>query len=363
MINENFNYRKHYMTKKELVFVGWINKGKVPVVGETVKNQYLISELQKYCKVIPLDFYQKNRHPWIYLQALWTFLLHPHASIVLSTSAKNVYSMLKVFKALGVKRNIIHWVVGGAFGNLVKEGVFDTDVFNYVSFNLVQCHAMVTQLKECGITNAKYVSNFKDIKYYPPLEKYLEERRTNKIIRFVYLSRIHPDKGCNYIFEAVKILNQAGFEDKFIVDFYGKPDEKYKNDFLNQINHYKNVSYNGVLNLREKEGYDTLASYHAMLFPTFHSSEGFAGVFIDAFIAGLPVLASDWAYNSESLQNGKNGIIYPVHDVNAIVETMNNCIIGKTDLFEMARNARAEAAKYEAKNVINEDYLKEIGLL
>ena len=94
--------------KKDVIFVGWIDRNSVPVVGETVKNQHIIAELEKYCNVIPLDFYQKKKRPWIYLQAVWTFVTHPKASVILSTSAKNVYFMLKVMKGLKVKRHIIH---------------------------------------------------------------------------------------------------------------------------------------------------------------------------------------------------------------------------------------------------------------
>ena len=279
-----------------------------------------------------LDFYQKHKHPWIYLQAIWTFFTHPNASIILSTSAKNVYAMLKLFKTLGVKRNILHWVVGGAFGNLVREGQFDSNVFNYVKYNLVQCHDMITQLKEVGITNVKFVSNFKNIKYYPPLESRLKDRRESATMKFVFLSRIHPAKGCNYIFDAAKILNEKGYENQYIIDFYGKPDETYKESFMEKVKSFNNVSYHGVLNLKENSGYDILATYHAMLFPTFHPSEGFAGVFIDAFIAGLPVLASNWAYNSECIKDGELGIIYPSHDTEALVQVMEDCINKKNNL-------------------------------
>ena len=54
---------------KNILFVGWVNQGRAPVDGETTKNQFILAELKKYCKVMVLDFYQKNRHPWIYLQA------------------------------------------------------------------------------------------------------------------------------------------------------------------------------------------------------------------------------------------------------------------------------------------------------
>jgi glycosyltransferase involved in cell wall biosynthesis len=348
---------------KQVIFVGWISKGSIPVVGETVKNQYIIEELRKYCEVIELDFYQKNKHPWIYLQAIWAFMRYPHASIILSTSAKNVYAMLKLLKGLGVKRHIIHWVVGGAFPQLVKEGRFKADVFNYVSMNLVQCRDMIDQLKEAGVNNGKYVSNFKRIDYYPDFEQSLRLRSQEKVIRFVFLSRVHPAKGCDYIVYAVKSLNNSGYRDRFIVDFYGKFDESYQKEFLKSIENVENISYKGMLNLKEPKGYDVLSSYHAMLFPTFHPSEGFAGIFIDAFIAGLPVLASDWAYNAECIENGKTGIIFPTHDVAALKHTIKECIDGKIDLEVMAKNARAEASKYEAHNVLNKEYIKEIGLI
>ena len=128
------------------------------------------------------------------MQAFWAFVRYPHASIILSTSAKNVYAMLKLMKGLGVKRHIIHWVVGGAFPQLVKDGKFKADVFNYVDLNLVQCHDMVNQLKEAGINNVKYVSNFKKVDYYPDIEQALKLREAEKVVRFVFLSRVHPAK-------------------------------------------------------------------------------------------------------------------------------------------------------------------------
>lgn len=47
---------------KQILFVGWVNQGRAPVDGETTKNQFILAELKKYCKVTVLDFYEKNRH-------------------------------------------------------------------------------------------------------------------------------------------------------------------------------------------------------------------------------------------------------------------------------------------------------------
>lgn len=348
---------------KKVIFVGWVNQGRAPVDGETTKNQYIIAELKKYCKVIVLDFYEKRRHPWVYVQALWALLTKPQATIIFSTSAKNVYAILRLFKRLHVRRDIIYWVIGGAFSKHVRDGRFKADVFNYIKYNLVQCPSMIDELKEAGVTNARFVSNFKPIPYYPDLEKALAARAKSETIRFVFLSRVMPSKGCDYILEAVRQLNAKGLQPRFTVDFYGKIDADYREPFMKEVSRLGNVTWHGLLDLRTNEGYDILASYHAMLFPTFHPSEGFAGVMIDAFIASLPVLASDWVHNTEAITDGKQGIIYPVHNVEALINVMEKCILGQVDLQAMARNARTEAPKYEAKNALSEDYLKSIGLV
>jgi glycosyltransferase involved in cell wall biosynthesis len=348
---------------KQVLFVGWVNQGKAPVDGETTKNQYIIAELRKHCKVTVLDFYQKNRHPWIYFQALWAFIIQPKATIILSTSAKNVYGMLKLFKALNVRRDIIHWVIGGAFGKHIQEGRFKAGIFNYVKYNLVQCKGMIAELESAGVNNAKFVSNFKPITYYPDLEKAIADRQASDKLRFVFLSRIMPDKGCDYLLKAIQMLNGKGLQDKFVVDFYGKIDASYQKTFMQKLNNLGNANYKSLLDLRTTEGYDTLATYHAMVFPTYWKGEGFAGVFIDAFIAGLPVLASNWAYNAEILSGEQLGLVYPTHDVTALANTMERCIQGKVDLTGMAIRARAEAIKYQADRVMTEEYLKSIKLL
>lgn len=352
------------MTKqKQAIFVGWVNKGKKPVDGETTKNQYIIAELEKFCNLTILDFYDKKSHPWIYLQAAWAFISKPQSTIIFSTSAQNVYSFLKLLKKIGLRRNIIHWVIGGAFATHVLKGRYSADVFNSVKFNLVQCKGMVTELEKAGVTNAKFVSNFKPIKYYPDLTECHKKRDESGKMRFVFMSRIMLDKGCDYILKAIEELNKKGYEDKYIVDFYGKVDVPYKKYFEPALEKIDNANYYGLLDLKSNAGYDTLATYHAMLFPSFWRGEGFAGVFIDAYIAGLPILASNWAHNSEGVIDGKTGVLYPVHDVEALIETMESAINGRYDLQTMSENSRKEAPKFQADLAVNKEYLRSIGLV
>lgn len=345
--------------KKRAILIGRINQGQLPIGGETGKNQVLVSVLQKYVDVVALDFYRNKQRPWIYLQTLWALLRYPDASIILSTTASNIYPLLKAFKALGLKRNIIHWIIGGEFDKLVNKGKFDVEVLNVAQWHLAESREMMNNLKNCGLKEVRYVPNFRKI---PQLPKACHEHKDDKV-RFVYMSRIMKEKGVGEIMQCAERLNSQLYQDRFAIDFYGRLDESYQEEFYQTIATLPNAEYKGVLNLNEISGYETLASYQAMLFPTFHQSEGFAGAIIDAYIAGVPVIASEWNHNKEVVRDGETGIIVPVHDIETLTKTMRDIIDGNIDLSLMAANAKKEAEKYSAENTINEDFLKELGIL
>jgi glycosyltransferase involved in cell wall biosynthesis len=88
--------------------------------------------------------------------------------------------------------------------------------------------------------------------------------------KFVFFSRVHPDKGCQMIVNCAKRLNDLGYKEHFLVDFYGAIDKDYK-DFPNIVSDVPNVSYKGFLNVQQNDGYDTLSAYDIMLFPTYWS--------------------------------------------------------------------------------------------
>ena len=222
---------------------------------------------------------------------------------------------------------------------------------------LVESNKMKDQLEAHGIKGVKQVANFKPIHYYPKVSLCKDGK-----IRFVFVSRIMPDKGCDYIVEAAKLLNEKGQEKNFSIDFYGKIADSYKKIFEQKLEILPNVNYNGFLNLRENAGYDRLAEYDVMLFPTYWRGEGFAGVFIDAFIAGLPLIATDWAHNRQFLEEGKTALFIPVHNVKFLVETMQKCIEDNVKINEMKAACQQEAEKYNINNVVTEQLLKEIGI-
>lgn len=345
--------------KNEVIIIGWVNYRKPAVCGETMKNQLLINRLEQLglnCYV--MDFYKWRKRPQIFLKLFYTLVVKRKATIIFSTSTENVYPMMKLMKFISWRQNTVHWVIGGSLGEKVIRGIYRSDVIGYMKWTLVESNIMLKQLTSMGVKNVIQVPNFKPIDYIP-----IKGNTISKKIKFVFLSRIIPEKGCNDIISSVEILNEKGFIDSFSVDFYGKIAEDYEQEFINKVNKIDNVTYCGFMNLNEKHGYDLLASYDIMLFPTFWKGEGFAGIFIDAFIAGLPIIASDWAHNRQFLEEGKTALFIPVHDINALSEKMKECILGKYDLVLMSNICQKEASKYNINNVVTESLLKKVNIL
>lgn len=341
------------------IIIGWINKNKPADCGETMKNQLMIQKLTELgVKCYLADFKNWRKHPWVFLQLLWFMFVHHDATLIFSTSTQNVYPMMKLMARIKWKQHTVHWVIGGSLGQKVKDGEYQANIIGYMDYTLVESNLMKQQLTGCGVKNVLQVPNFKPINYYP---KHLGIHGDK--LKFVFLSRIMPEKGCDYILDVAKMLNDNGYAQKYEIEFYGKIAESYNEVFEHKVSSLPNVHYAGFLNLRENSGYDKLASYDVMLFPTYWKGEGFAGIFIDAFISGVPIIASDWAHNRQFLKENETALFVPVHDVEALFFKMQQCVDGVYPLEKMSNKCQEEAQKYDINKVITKGLLKRLEII
>lgn len=106
-----------------------------------------------------------------------------------------------------------------------------------------------------------------------------------------------------------------------------------------------------------------MSHYDVFLFPTYYKGEGFPGSVIDAYIAGLPIIASDWHFNKDVIKDGETGFIIPPQDEEALYKSMLSLIRDKTVLRQMRDNCLSEAKRYDVNNVLNEDVLRKVGII
>jgi glycosyltransferase involved in cell wall biosynthesis len=96
---------------------------------------------------------------------------------------------------------------------------------------------------------------------------------------------------------------------------------------------------------------DTLRSCFAILFPTYFACECFAGTALDAFSARIPIIANDWLYNSEVIEDHRNGFIYPFRDNDRAAEILYELYTDK-NLYKNIQNGCEESMSRFSTDVV-----------
>ena len=342
----------------QLLFIGGLGAAH-EFGGELTKNKFLTKRLRDFVdKLIIVDTYRSRSKPWRLWKLPFILLINPNTPIIFSTSYGNVYWLHRILKVVFPKRKIVLWVIGGDLHLEVEKGRYRVDVLKSLQYLLVEGQAMKDALCGQGVENVKVMPNFKDISLFSPLHCHTPYT-PSKVLRLVFFSRIMPDKGCDLILDLAHKLNERGYKDKFVIDFYGPIAPDYSKRFSSILDTLPNVHYQGTLDLLSGAGYVTLASYHLTLFPTFWSGEGFPGVIVDSFISGLPILSSDWGLNKE-LVDKETGFVVPAHNTTDMLSIVSDVINGGIDLEPLAQTARQRATNYDVNHLITNDLIVEI---
>lgn len=345
------------MKRQKIVFIGPAGGGDAPQNGASAKNYHLMKYFQKKgVNVISVDTENWRKNPFILVKLACIIILNPKAKYIIATNNMSSYRVLQIMSLFPGKRSVIYWIIGGSIADWIKDGKVKATPFKLVDYFLAEGKKMQKTFAEVGFNNTIYVPNFKCIDYLPEIKD-----KDNNKVRFVFLSRIIPEKGCNAIIEAVELLNK-NYKNKFLVDFYGPFEAEYESRFKEKISGIDNISYKGFLDLRNQKNYDQLADYSAMLFPTYWPGEGFPGIIIDAFVSGLPVIATDWRLNADIIEDGKTGIILKENTVYALADAMAAMINNPESIQKMSRECHNSAMNFDIKNVVSDELLEKIGI-
>jgi glycosyltransferase involved in cell wall biosynthesis len=97
---------------------------------------------------------------------------------------------------------------------------------------------------------------------------------------------------------------------------------------------------------------------HAIFFVLSSRFEGFGIVIIEALACETPVIATNCESGpSEIIENGKNGLLVPVEDVESLKMAMDKLFYDKELHVKLKTNARRSVKKYDIKNIAK-DWIK-----
>lgn len=105
-----------------------------------------------------------------------------------------------------------------------------------------------------------------------------------------------------------------------------------------------------------------LQQHDVLAFPSRAWSEGHPGAIIEAFFAGLPVIASDLPGPSEIVRDGVNGLIVKTGDREAFAAAMTRLAADRELRRRLADGARAAASGFDQERVLPE-LVEALGLI
>lgn len=159
------------------------------------------------------------------------------------------------------------------------------------------------------------------------------------------------EKGIADAVKTVIEVNQSLGRTVFSLDIYGQVDEN-QTDWFEELRKIfpDYIRYGGLIPF--DRSVETLKEYFALLFPTYYEGEGFAGTLIDAYSAGVPVIASDWKYNTE-LVNENVGYVYKTRDNTALAELLNAMAADPTMILKKKKPCLQEVEKYKIEKAVS----------
>ena len=324
--------------------------------GQTVKTKILQDELQRIypdSELLIADTYNCKRN----MMKLFfnVFQCIKNSDVVFVLLSRNgakilfpfIYECNKIFK-----KRIYHDVIGGSLDELINKGIIKKKHLLGFEKNWVESENLKKKIEMLGITNVDVIPNFKRLKI---LEKDLLCTQYDGVLKFCTFSRVTKQKGITDAIEAIRELYDEG--ESVVLHIYGPIEGSYKDEFEKLLRENSGcVIYKGISEF--SKSVEVLKDYFMLLFPTTFYGEGFPGTIIDAYAAGIPVIATDWHCNPEIIKEGITGILYDSNNKELLKEKIIYSIKNKDKIIRMKNNCIDKAWDYHPdkimKIIINE---------
>ena len=336
---------------KRVCIIGHFGHGENLLNGQTVKTKIVTKEIVKELgkkEVSCIDTHggvkaliSAFRHALIALK------YHKNIIIMPAENGLRIFAPLLVLLNLLFHRKLHYVVIGGWLPEFLKKRKKLTKALMSFDGIYVETNTMRKALEAQGFNDVYVMPNFKDLNILKESELVYHHTEPYRLCTF---SRVMKEKGIEDAVNAVKTVNEHFGRIVYTLDIYGQVDSaqtewfnELKSTFPLYIKYGEFVPFD--------KSVEVLKNYFALLFPTYYEGEGFAGTLLDAMAAGVPVIASDWRYNPE-IVNEKTGYVYPVHDNHAYVTTLISVGNNSDLLLSKKTDCLKEAEKYRAENVI-----------
>ncbi len=253
---------------------------------------------------------------------------------------------LPLMETTGSKRKILNFVEKLTYALATKVYPNSKGLYDII---LKERFAPPSKLKVLG----KGSSNGIDTSYFDP-SKYSEEFKLklkqelnipDANLVFVFIGRLVSEKGINELIKAFSKLHQSNMDcNLLLVGPFEQELDPLKPQTLATIQAHPGIISVGY----QQDVRPYLAISDVLTFPSYR--EGFPNVVMQAGAMNLPSIVTDINGCNEIISEGKNGLIIPVKDENALHSSMLNLLKNEDLRLSLASKARPEiTSNYERK--------------
>lgn len=333
--------------------LGHFGEGANLLNGQTIKTKIITEELQNQLgqdQVLKIDtcggWKTLLKAPFQVFRAL------KNSTNVLIFPAHNglrVYAPLLTFIRPFFKNRKMHYVViGGWLPDFLTRRKYLSRTLKKFDGIYVETSTMKCALEDQGFSNVHVMPNCKKLDILKEDERIITCAEPYRLCTF---SRVMREKGIEDAVNAVKAVNEQLGRTAYTLDIYGQIDSE-QTEWFNQLkeNLPDYISYGGLVPFDKSVA--VLKDYFALLFPTYYEGEGFAGTVIDAYAAGVPVIASDWKYNAEIVIHGESGLVYSLKEKDGLKSALKYALQNTEEINAMGKACIEKAADYSPSKVV-----------
>lgn len=174
------------------------------------------------------------------------------------------------------------------------------------------------------------------------------ERPTNPVVKILFIGRLIPRKGFQYVVRALPEL-RAVTGTPFEVEVVGSGAMRHYLDGLSAelgVSHL--LKYLGTIPYAELHH----AYQQADIFVLTSESEGMPCALLEAMACGLPVVATDVTGNQEIVHPGVNGFLVPVGDTEALARALTALVRDPSLRERMGRESRRLVQSYDWREIV-----------
>ena len=296
---------------KKAIVIGAYGSQTSQLDGQTVKTRSVYNLLKNRFvgKVAKTDTLEIKRKPWLLLNMVYQLLTCNY--IILIPSVRSLTFLLPALFYLSklLQFDIICICIGG------KQEEFFNGTFTGKPhyWHMKLCRQIKAFLPEMNAVNEGLKRNclFRNTAVFPNFRRYEDviiPCNHYRDLKIVFMARIRKDKGYPAVFMLADYIQQENLS--ATITFFGPIAPECDADFNALLSSHDQVtSYGGILNPKDIQ--KTLSQYDVMVLPTTHYTEGFPGSVLDVYIAGIPVVVTEWEYAREFVDDGETGFVVP----------------------------------------------------